>query len=166
MNRSYEQLVTSVKSYQMVSRDPFTRNVCVCVKVSVTFLTARKRSFRKGNVFTHVCHSVHRRGGVSQHASQVTWPNTISAAALVISLSWCKDSIQVTSNVWWDRSHDTSQADPPPPRIRSMSGRYASYWNAFLLKLSMVMKHRRREVIPESFPRVCLFSCHYWLNTL
>ena len=23
---------------------------------------------------------------------------------------------------------------PPPPRIRSMSGRYASYWNAYLLK--------------------------------
>ena len=38
--------------------------------------------------------------------------------------------IQVTSNALWDRSHGT------PPRyygIWSMSGWYASYWNAFLL---------------------------------
>ena len=29
------------------------------------FITARKQSFRKGNVLTHVCHSVHRGGGLS-----------------------------------------------------------------------------------------------------
>ena len=33
----------------------------------------------EGYLFTHVCHSVHggRGGVVSQHAAQVTWPNTI-----------------------------------------------------------------------------------------
>ena len=30
----------------------------------------------EGYVFTPVCDSVHRRGGVSQHASQVTWADT------------------------------------------------------------------------------------------
>ena len=37
------------------------------------------------------------------------------------------------------RQTPQDQADPPPPEadssIRSMSGRYASYWNAFLLKM-------------------------------
>ena len=28
------------------------------------FITVRKRSLRQGNVFTRVCHSVHRWGGV------------------------------------------------------------------------------------------------------
>ena len=37
------------------------------------FFTARKRSLMQGNVFTHLCHSVHRgRGLASQHASHVT----------------------------------------------------------------------------------------------
>ena len=41
----------------------------------------------------------------------------------------------------WDQADPLDQADPPPwtrqtpPSIWSMSGRYASYWNAFLLSL-------------------------------
>ena len=122
----------------------------------------------KGYVFTCVCHSVHG-GGWYPSMHHRSHDQTIEAAALVISLSWWQDSIQVTSNVWWDRSLGTpppgqtptppgqtpprqtppgsrhpSWADTPPhppsrcagsptPQIWSMSGRYASYWNAFLL---------------------------------
>ena len=50
-----------------------------------------QRSCGQGNIFTPVCHSVHRGGSASVHVGI-----------------------------------------PPPPRIRSTSGRYASYWNAFL----------------------------------
>ena len=39
-------------------------------KLSLMF-TARKRSLGQGNIFTPVCHSVHGRGVVSQHALQV-----------------------------------------------------------------------------------------------
>ena len=84
---------------------------------------------QQGNVFTHVCHSVH--GGVCH-----THPR------------WA----------------DTPWADTPPPRanippdrhplcavhagIRSTSGRYASYWNAFLFKIIL-------KLIFDVF--VCLF---------
>ena len=132
-------------------------------------------------MFLHlsVSHSVW--GGASQHAMAQQYIG--KAAALVLSLSWCGDSIQVTSNALWDRSHgtlprqipiprtdtpslwaDTPQADNPsgrplwadtpsplgsypradtplgrhplrqrpPLMIWSMSGWYASYWNALL----------------------------------
>ena len=36
-------------------------------------ITTRKRSLGQGNVFTPVCHSVHKGVSLSQHASQVTW---------------------------------------------------------------------------------------------
>ena len=78
-------------------------------------------------------------------------------------LSWCGGSIQVTSNAWWDRSHgtppskETPQKETPrrpaarhagippamhagiasPQRWWSMSGRYASYWNAFLFYFNL-----------------------------
>ena len=76
------------------------------------------------------------------------YPSSIKAAALVLTLSWCGDSIQVTSNAFWDRSHGTHPpgTDAPPamhtpPATHALppsctetvkGGRYASYWNAFL----------------------------------
>ena len=66
-----------------------------------------------------------------------------------MSLSWFKDSIQVRSNTLWARSHGTPPGRYPAPTYRPplcrhswaepllrdghFSGRYASYWNAFLL---------------------------------
>ena len=79
-------------------------------------------------------------------------------------LSWCRGSIQVTSNAWWNRSRgqtpprsdtlprsDTPGSDTPQVRhppgsdtphspLRSMCGRYASYWNAFLFYLHWKLK--------------------------
>ena len=43
-----------------------------------------KRSFGQGNIFTSVCHSVHRGGWVSQHALQVS-PGGVSQHALQVS---------------------------------------------------------------------------------
>ena len=57
-----------------------------------------QRSCGQGNIFTPVCHSVHRAG---------------------VCLSACWDTLP------WEA--DSS--------VRSMSGRYASYWNAFLCLL-------------------------------
>ena len=45
------------------------------IDLQVNFLfTARKGSLGQDNVFTHVCHSVHRGGGVSQHVVGVYTP--------------------------------------------------------------------------------------------
>ena len=132
------------------------------------FVTAGKRSLGQGNIFAPVCHSVHRAGVYpSMHLGHY-----ISSCTL-LTLSWCGGSIQVTSNAWWDRSHDTTPPPrqtpplgrhphpwPPPslgrhPSLRhpppwadtplqwwSMSGRYASYWNAFLFLLFLVHNGR------------------------
>ena len=67
----------------------------------------------QGNVFTGICDSVHRGGGLPQ--CMLGYPPGLPGP-------------------------DPPRPDPPgpdPPReadasIRSMSGRYASYWNAFL----------------------------------
>ena len=73
-----------------------------------------QRSCGEGNIFTPVCHYVHGGVSASVHAGIPPWSR-----------------------------HPPPGADTPPPgpdprreadsRIRSMSGRYASYWNAFLL---------------------------------
>ena len=74
--------------------------------------TARKRSLGQGNIFTLVCHSVHRGGGLPQ----------------------CMLGYQNPP----PRSRPPPGPGTPPSgsracwEIRSTSGRYASYWNAIL----------------------------------
>ena len=84
----------------------------------------RKRSLRR--LCFHRCLSVHR--GVSQYALQVTWPtSSIKAAALLLGLSWCGGSMQVTSNAWWDRSHGTPPRQTHPCILNgSVRGRVSS----------------------------------------
>ena len=43
----------------------------MCLGDCVLFVTARKRSLGQDNVFTPVCHSVHRGGVASQHAPEL-----------------------------------------------------------------------------------------------
>ena len=87
------------------------------------FITARKRSLGQGNIFTPVCHSVHR-GVLPQCMLGYHHP---------------------------PRTRHPPGADPPgtrhpPPEqsracweIRSTSGRYASYWNAILFKVHSIV---------------------------
>ena len=83
----------------------------VCIKRWNMF-TARKRSLRQGNVFTgFVC---------SQEG--VGFPACITGH---MTRGWSASKRGVCLGGW---------ADPPPEihGIRSTSGRYVSYWNAFL----------------------------------
>ena len=114
-------------------------------------ITARKRSFGQGNIFTPVCHSVHRvhdRGGACMRGEGRVWLG---------GCAWwghaCPGGVH---GRWWrcmpGSMHGQGPAcpggmhAPPSPRPdttrygRSMSGRYASYWNAFLLLLSLKTK--------------------------
>ena len=131
--------------------------------------TVRKRSLGQGNIFTPVCHSVHRGGacvvaprgacvvalrgvhGCSRGACMVALGGVhgcsrggmhgCSGGACMVALggacvvaprgghTWLLPggvrgcSWGGVHGIWWDME------------IRSMSGRYTSYWNAFLLSL-------------------------------
>ena len=59
-------------------------------------------------------------GGVSQHPPGSHYIRSCTGT----TLSWCGGSIQITSNAWWDRSHDTTT-----PPGRHPLGRHPS-WQA------------------------------------
>ena len=93
--------------------------------------TARKRSLGQGNIFTPVCHSVHRGGG---HA----WLGDMHGCGG--DMHGCGGACMVAGGVHgcW-RGHSwlcrgcawLHWACIGYDKVRSMSGRYASYWNAF-----------------------------------
>ena len=114
-------------------------------------VTARKRSLGQGNIFTPVCHSVHRGacvvvggcawlwgacmvvGGVHGCGGHVwLWGACMvagGACVVVGGCAWLWGACMVVGGcaclggcIGYDK-------------IRSMSGRFASYWNAFLLGL-------------------------------
>ena len=72
---------------------------------------------RQGNVITPACHSVHR-GGIYLSAWDAPLANT-----------------PPPSRHPRDPGRHTPRADTPPPADGNCSGRYASYWNAFLFGL-------------------------------
>ena len=92
-----------------------------------------QRSCGQGNIFTRVCHSVHR-GGLPQ--CMLEYPPRKEAP---VPLPQEGDPP--------GRRHppgkETPRKEAPPqegdpPGIRSMSGRYASYWNAFFFAVSLL----------------------------
>ena len=121
------------------------------VNTILPVFTARRRSLGQGNVFTPVCHSVHRGVGLpnplpdTDPPRQTPWMQT--------SLGWTDPPIQISPDAdppgWADPpgvgqtppmqtlpdADPRGLADPPFP-ILSTSGRYASYWNAYLFVFS------------------------------
>ena len=117
------------------------------VFAKVALVTTRKRSLGQGNrpIFTRVCHSVHSRGMCGCGCVCV-----VAGGACVVaggSMCGCRGACMVAGGcawLWgvcvvaggcaWLRRE---RAWLPGgcigyDQIRSMSGRYASYWNAFL----------------------------------
>ena len=126
-----------------IVRDTVNKRV-VRILLECILVTVRKRSLRRLCFYTCLSVILFTGGGGVYPSMQ-------------LSLSWCEGSIQVTSNAWWDRSHDTPPGQVHPPRagtphwvgtpppgssvcweIRATSGRYASYWNAFLFKFHVI----------------------------
>ena len=139
---------------------------------SMTVITARKRSLGQGNIFTPVCHSVHRggvrgcsgrEGGVRGCSGGHVWllwggmcgssrggMHGCSGGACVVALGGGASMVAwggMCGFIWGD-VHGFIQGGMRGfiwggvrgffsffgyNEIRSMSGRYASYWNAFLL---------------------------------
>ena len=119
---------------------PFTAQFCIqylCIHYLSNchhhLFTARKRSLGQGNIFKAcVIASVHRGEGVCP-------PTPIECIP-----PWQADSSGCTHPPGWadPQADPHGWEDPPldavptgrPPRDTSKSGRYASYWNAYLLK--------------------------------
>ena len=120
-----------------------------------TFITARKRSLGQGNIFTPVCHSVHGGGvrGCSGGACVVApggMRGFIWGACMVLFGGVCvvlfggACVVLFGGHAWfylggvrgfiWGGVHGFFRFSGYN-EIRSMSGRYASYWNAFLFRL-------------------------------
>ena len=110
-------------------------------------ITARKRSLGQGNIFTPVCHSVHRIGGVhgcwrvcmvaGGHAWLPGGGGVHGGGACVVAKGGMHG---FGGHAWLPEGHawlPGGHAWLPGVcigynQIESMSRRYASYWNAFL----------------------------------
>ena len=113
-----------------------------------------QRSCGQGNIFAPVCHSVHR-GGVSagmphplksrhprnRHPPRADTPQeqTRPESRHTLLLEQTPPRADTPPEQTPPKSRH-----PPPPRvadssIRSMSGRYASYWNAFLFFIFLLI---------------------------
>ena len=122
---------TSFKCLNKTTASLFVCTFRICLmaissveREAISLFTASKRSLGQGNVFTRVCHSVHR--GVVGSASQGGLYSGGSASG---GRDW---------------------VDPFPIRyygIRSTSGRYAFYWNAVLFTFVFWNKCNRFTVI-------------------
>ena len=107
-----------------------------------------QRSCGQGNIFTPVCHSVHGGGGSSASVQAGIPPPPGADTPLGPGTPWEQ------TPPWVDTSPPgpgTPQEQTPlgadTPReadsgIRSMSGRYASCWNAFLFYFNLCRKWR------------------------
>ena len=109
-------------------------------------ITARKQSLRQGNIFTSVCHSFCPRGeGVCIQGGGLHWGVCRQGVCIQGGLPTailhpggvCLQEVCIQEKVCIQRGVciQVGWADPFPIRyygIRSTSGRYTSYWNAFL----------------------------------
>ena len=110
------------------------------------FFYRPKRSFGQGNIFTPVCHSVHRGGGgvpdqVHPPGTRYTPPGPGTPPGTRYNPP-PRTRYTPPDQVHPPGTRYTPQARYTPPRaansgIRSTIGRYASYWNAFLFTLSL-----------------------------
>ena len=102
-------------------------HVSVIVDVCEVYVYRPQRSCGQGNIFTPVCHSVHRGGGLPQCVMGCHPPHPRSR----------HPPEQTPPEQTPPGADPPSSPEQTPPReadssIRSTSGRYASYWNAFL----------------------------------
>ena len=124
---------------------PFGRNYflwhisCIQYKIfGFPLITARKRSLRKGNVFTYVCHSVHE-GGVCHTPLGRHPPRADTPLHSVCGIQ------SPLPSACWDTPPAQCMLGYTPPvhaGIWSTSGQYASHWNAFLFIIKTCDVHR------------------------
>ena len=121
----------SVASYLFVPRLVYNLNRAVTAAGNTQCINiiARKRSLGQGNVFTRVCHSVHRGEGALCMISLPVWlPGPMFLPGGLCLWSHVPSGRVSITDTPFDRDLPGQR---PPCTVRS--GWYASYWNAFLL---------------------------------
>ena len=119
-NKGRVPYVSVTSTFWLVGNKNMTSN-------DVLIFTARKRSLGQGNIFTPVCHSVHR-GGLPKCMMGYHPPDQASP----------RPGAPRTRHPPQTRHPQTRHPLYQPPRhracweIRSTRGWYASYWNAIL----------------------------------
>ena len=134
----------------------------------VDIVTARKRSLGQGNIFTPVCHSVHRGGMRGCFWGGCAWlllggcawllqggMHGCSQGACVAKGGMRREVGRAVCVAKWEGVHGMHPQPPPTRYGRSLRGRYASYWNAFLfyqfLQLSSHIKFVSNSDLTEFF---------------
>ena len=113
-------------------------------------ITARKRSLGQGNVFTRMCHSVHRGRRSALGGSTFRAP---ASRGVCLQGVWIQGS-------WADPLRYMRYYG-----IRSTSGRYASYWNAFLFLIKIPSVPMFGPFYPKMFTLLLLLSIYIKVNT-
>ena len=129
---------------------PWNRNY-KCKKAFAKGLCYRPHTkYGESNVFTCVCHSVHRVGSAyPQHASLVTWPGCMPSGRSD-SLGGGGGGVCIKVDPSKADSPSYGRSPPskgrpslsrqrqtsPPPRYGYGNGQYASYWNAYLFLIA------------------------------
>ena len=123
--------------------------LCCAVYIS-RVITVRKRSWGQGNVFTAVCHSVHRVEGVSLTVilPGQNPPPWTDRDPLDRDTTWTETPLNrdpTAKRPPWTKN--TPRTETPPqqrPCCTVKTGRYTSYWNAFLLMLHVSSLHNSK----------------------
>ena len=145
---------------------------CLIPSPRTDLVTARKRSLGQGNIFTPVCHSVHRgacvvaAGGCMVAGGGCVVAGGVCMVAAEGGHAWLLRGVCLVAqggHVWllrggvhccsWGGGMRGIQRDT---EIRSMSGRYASYWNAFLWQYKF--SHHARMATRNSKNSIYCFS--------
>ena len=135
--------------------------------MNISIITARKRSLGQGNIFIGVCQEFCSRGG-----GHVWFPGgvcMVAGGAYVVAVHGCGGACMVVwGHVWlWGAYVGYDE-------IRSMSGRYVSYWNAFLLwmqsewiKYLRLLSFSKRSLFFKYFDQfLSVFRSHYLIPHL
>ena len=115
--------ITTLTTLTYMSTLCFGLGKIISCTQDTSIFTARKRSLGQGNIFAPVCHSVYGGGSTWVGTPQAGIPPWAGTPPRQVHLPW-------PGTPPWSGTPPATHAG-----IRSTSGRYTSYWNAFLSKM-------------------------------
>ena len=180
-------------------RGTVTLSVTAWINLVFIFVAKRKREFNQfvlnfyrrqwscgqGNIFTPVCHSVHRGGVCLSACWDTTYPPSRHPSPPPPGVDTPREADTPRSrhppgadtareadtpgsrHPPWEQTPPESSSPPGADSgIRSMSGRYASYWNVFLYKIIFLKIHRTCRLLGKKIFGICSFLSSNWNSSM